>query len=205
MSVSYPWTSAPASQVAETAQTLLGWTVTAHGVTIRLTEVEAYGGPGLDPPSHSFRGMTPRNSVMFGPAGFAYVYFSYGMHWCLNVIAGRVGEASGILLRAGTVIDGLDIARQRRGSVPDRDLARGPARLTMAIDVDKEANGTPLLDGTGPIHLKPPIKAVDRSLIRHGPRVGVSTGTRTEWRFWIDGDPSVSAYRRHVPRARPAL
>lgn len=198
--MNYPWAAAPASQIAETAKALLGWTVAAGGVTIRLTEVEAYGGVGEDPPSHAYRGMTKRNAVMFGPAGFAYVYFTYGMHWCLNVTAGRIGEAAAVLLRAGEVIAGLDEARARRPRVPDRELARGPARLAAALGLDRSADGTPLLTGDGPILLKPPAEPIDRSRMRCGPRVGVSTGARTEWRFWLDREPTVSSYRRHVSR-----
>jgi DNA-3-methyladenine glycosylase len=200
--VTYPWTKLPAARVADVAKTLLGWTVAAHGVTVRLTEVEAYGGVGEDPPAHSYRGMTKRNAVMWGPAGFAYVYFTYGMHWCLNVTAGRIGEPSAVLLRAGEVVAGLDEARARRGSASDRDLARGPARLASALALDKSADGTPLLTGDGPVLLSPPETPADQALIRQGPRVGVSTGIDTEWRFWLDGEPTVSAYRRGTRRRR---
>ena len=197
----YGWLKAPASAVAETAQTLLGWRLTAHGVTIRLTEVEAYSGVGHDPASHSHRGRTKRNAIMFGPAGFAYVYFTYGMHWCLNVVTGDEGEASAVLLRAGAVVAGADVARERRGAaVTDRDLARGPARLASALGIDGSVWGTSLIDGTGPVLLRPPASPVDPALIRSGPRVGVTSAFDIEWRFWLDGDPTVSAYRRHVPK-----
>ena len=200
----YAWTKAPASAVAETARTLLGWRITANNVTVRLTEVEAYAGTGEDAASHAHRGRTPRNTIMFGPAGFAYVYFTYGMYWCLNIVTGGVGEASGVLLRAGEVVDGLETARSRRvAAAKDRDLARGPARLASALGIDASAYGTSVLDGTGPIRLRPPRSPVDPALIRSGPRVGVSGAHDLEWRFWLDGDPTVSAYRRHVPR-RPA-
>lgn len=200
--MNYAWAELPASRVDEVAKTLLGWTVTAHGVTVRLTEVEAYGGVGEDPPSHSYRGMTKRNAIMWGPAGFAYIYFTYGMHWCLNVTAGRIGEPSAVLMRAGEVISGIDEARARRSPASDRDLARGPARLAAALALSKAEDGTPLLTGDGPILLKPPQRPVDATLIRQGPRVGVSTGVSTEWRFWLDGDPTVSVYRPGKPRRR---
>ena len=175
--------------------------VTANGVTVRLSEVEAYSGTGTDPASHAHRGRTPRNAVMFGPPGYAYVYFTYGMHWCLNVVTGPVGIASAVLLRAGAVVAGLDVARSRRGvRVPDRDLARGPARLASALGLDRSAYGTSVLDGTGPILLSPPPLPVDPALVRAGPRVGVTGAHDVEWRFWLDTDPTVSPYRRHTPR-----
>lgn len=116
--VDYPWLHAPAAEVAETARTLLGWELAAGGVRIRLTEVEAYAGTGEDPASHAHRGPTPRTRVMFGPAGHAYTYFVFGMHWCLNIVCGGEGEAAAVLLRAGAVVDGLPIARERRGTPP---------------------------------------------------------------------------------------
>ncbi|WFE48933.1 DNA-3-methyladenine glycosylase [Micromonospora sp. WMMD1155] len=201
----YPWLTAPASDVAETARTLLGWEITAGGVRIRLTEVEAYAGTGEDPASHAHRGPTPRTQVMFGPAGYAYTYFVFGVHWCLNVVCGREGEASAVLLRAGEVVDGLDIARKRRGDqVPDRDLARGPARLVVALGISASANGTSVLDGEGPLLLTPPTRPVERSAVSAGPRVGVAAAHDVPWRFWITGEATVSSYRRHTPRRRTA-
>jgi DNA-3-methyladenine glycosylase len=142
---------------------------------------------------------------MFGPAGYAYVYFTYGMHWCLNVVTGPTGVASAVLLRAGAVVGGVERARERRGAaVKDRDLARGPARLVAALGVDGAAYGTSVLDGTGPILLAPPPVPVDPARVRAGPRVGVTGAHDVEWRFWLDGEPSVSAYRRHTPRDRTA-
>ncbi len=188
------------------ARALLGCRLSANGVTVRLTEVEAYSGVGDDSASHAHRGRTPRNAVMFGPSGHAYVYFTYGMHWCMNIVAGPPGTASGILLRAAEVVEGQDLARVRRtgSSVPpDRDLARGPARLASALALDGAVTGTSVLDGTGPVQLGPRVRT-PKSLIRSGPRVGVSTEFDREWRFWLDGDPSVSVYRKHVPRRRTA-
>lgn len=202
-SAKYPWLAAPATRVAATAVALLGWRLRANGVTVRLTEVEAYSGLGQDPASHAHRGPTKRNAVMFGPAGFAYVYFIFGMHWCVNVTAGAEGEAAAVLLRAGSVVAGLDLARERRAFPrADRDLARGPARLATAIGVDGTATGTNLVDGSGPMVLLPPSAEVDAALVRCGPRVGVAAAADVPHRFWLAGEPSVSAYRAHVPRRR---
>ncbi|GAB3140402.1 DNA-3-methyladenine glycosylase [Micromonospora sonneratiae] len=198
----YPWLRRPAAEVPETAQTLLGWELSAGGVRIRLTEVEAYAGTGEDPASHAHRGPTPRTRVMFGPAGHAYTYFVFGVHWCLNVVCGGDGEAAAVLLRAGEVVAGSETARTRRGAVADRDLARGPARLVVALGITSDANGTSMIDGSGPLLLTPPTRPVDPALIVAGPRVGVAAAHDVPWRFWITGDPSVSPYRRHVPRRR---
>jgi len=117
------------------------------------------------------------------------------------VVTGPVGVASAVLLRAGEVVKGLDVARSRRRSARlDRDLARGPARLAQALGVDGRADGTPLLSGGGPILLLPPSAPVDAVAIAVGPRVGVNGGAERPWRFWLTGEPTVSPYRRHVPR-----
>ncbi|PWU54017.1 DNA-3-methyladenine glycosylase, partial [Micromonospora globispora] len=131
-----------AGPVVLAARGLLGCRLTANGVTVRITEVEAYAGTAGDPASHAHRGRTPRNAVMFGPSGHAYVYFTYGMHWCMNVVTGPDGEASAVLLRAGEVVEGLDVARARRPAVRrDVDLARGPARLCAALGIDRSVYG----------------------------------------------------------------
>ena len=181
----HPWLSAPAADIAQTARSLLGWEVTANGVRIRLTEVEAYAGTGEDPASHAHRGPTPRTTVMFGPAGYAYTYFVFGMHWCLNLVCGGQGEAAAVLLRAGEVVEGRDLARERRGGVPDRDLARGPARLVMALGVTAAANGTSMLDGTGPLLLTPPTRPVAPSGLSPGPPGGVGPPPHVPGRLWI--------------------
>jgi DNA-3-methyladenine glycosylase len=136
---------------------------------------------------------------MFGPPGTVYVYFSYGVHWCLNIACGPIGIAAAVLLRAGEVVDGLEIARAGR-KLPNRDLARGPGRLTRALGIDRSADGTSLLDGNGPLTLR---GSTPVGTVREGPRVGVSKGAETPWRFWLDGDPTVSVYRRS-PRAAPS-
>jgi DNA-3-methyladenine glycosylase len=187
--------------VEPAARGLLGVLLTGNGVTVRLTEVEAYSGVGVDAASHAHRGRTSRNAVMFGPAGVAYVYFTYGMHWCVNVVCGPVGEASAVLLRAASIVDGVELARSRRPAARrDAELARGPARLAQALGIDRSAYGTSMLDGSGPMTLSQPAEPVDVSAIRSGPRVGVTGAHDLQWRFWLDGEPSVSTYRRHVPR-----
>ncbi|MET8281506.1 DNA-3-methyladenine glycosylase [Micromonospora sp. NPDC005174] len=184
------------------ARGLLGCRLSAGGVTVRITEVEAYAGMAGDPASHAHRGRTPRNAVMFGPAGYAYVYFTYGMHWCMNVVTGHEEEAAAVLLRAGAVVDGLTTARERRPAVRrDVDLARGPARLCATLGIDRSAYGAYLL-GDGPVRLRPPVEPVPQEAVVAGPRVGVTGAHDLPWRFWLDGDPTVSTYRRHVPRVR---
>jgi DNA-3-methyladenine glycosylase len=175
-------------------------------VAVRLTEVEAYMG-GQDPGSHAYRGLTPRTRVMFGPAGFLYVYFTYGMHWCANVVCGPEGSASAVLLRAGEVVEGLDAARARRTTArKDTDLARGPARLTSALGIDGAQNGADLA-GCGPLWLEIPDQAASGSLVRSGARVGITgegaSGEEFPWRFWLDGEPTVSTYRPGVLRRPP--
>jgi DNA-3-methyladenine glycosylase len=136
---------------------------------------------------------------MFGKPGRLYVYLSYGMHWCCNVVTGRDGEASAVLLRAGRVVEGRDLARRRRGDrVPDHGLARGPACLSQALGIDRSCNGADLLDD-GPLALRPG-RSVAPVEVATGPRVGVSVAHDVPWRFWLAGDPTVSAYKRS-PRA----
>lgn len=194
------WTDALAGPVLDVAPRLLG-AVLRHGeVAIRLTEVEAYDGPD-DPGSHAFRGRTPRTEVMFGPAGIAYVYFTYGMHWCLNVVTGPEGRAAAVLLRAGEVVSGLDLARERRAGVRDRDLCRGPARLCRTLGVDGEHDGSDLLAETSPLRLR--LAPSGPAEVLSGPRVGVAgEGARTPWRFWLPGEPTVSPYRAAASRVR---
>ena len=191
-----------ARPVLEVAPELLGWRVTDGEVTLRLTEVEAYDGQGLDPGSHAHRGRTPRTSVMFGPPGHAYVYFTYGMHWCLNLVTGPDGVATAVLLRAGEVVDGIDAARVRRPAARrDVELASGPARLAQALAVDGSFLGVDMLDQDGPLRLLPP-KSGPGGPVRTGPRVGLSAAADLPWRFWLDGKPSVSRYRAAVRRRR---
>lgn len=197
-----------ARPVLQVAPDLLGRVVLHDSpdgtVAVRLTEVEAYAGP-RDPGSHAFRGRTPRNGVMFGPGGFVYVYFSYGMHWCMNLVCGPAGDASAVLLRAGEVVGGADLARARRTtSRLPRDLARGPARLTMALGVDKAYDGADATDPGSALRVLPGAgPRPGRQAVQRGPRVGVAgDGAARPWRFWLAGDPSVSVYRPAVARQR---
>lgn len=183
----------------EVAPRLLGATLMAGLVTVRLTEVEAYLGVGEDPGSHSFRGRTNRNAVMFGDAGHLYAYFTYGMHVCANVVCSPEGISGGVLLRAGEVIEGEDVARERRAtSKRHTDLAQGPARLAVALGITLADDGADLETGRIRLDLAPhPAPFVT------GPRTGVSGdggGAHYPWRFWIPGDPTVSRYKAHSPK-----
>lgn len=171
-------------------------------VGVRLVEVEAYRGTD-DPASHTYRGRTERNAVMFGPAGHLYVYFVYGMHFCANVVCATDGVASAVLLRAGEVVDGIETARKRRPtSRSDNELAKGPARLTAVLGIDRADNGVDLIDPASPIGLFATERIPDDQ-IRTGPRVGVATAMDVPWRFWVDGSKAVSGYRRGGKRRTP--
>ena len=199
----------------EVAPDLLGCVIahqTADGlVAVWIAETEAYAGE-RDPASHAFRGRTARNAVMFGPPGHAYVYFTYGMHFCVNLVCQPDGDASAVLLRAGRVIEGTALAAARRagsrGSVRETDLARGPARLCQALGIDRSQDGADVCDPAAPLRMLAPAGASVPSGSRtragpgvsHGPRVGVSRAAEAAWRFWITGEPTVSAYRPSVPR-----
>jgi len=168
-------------------------------VTVRLTEVEAYGGAG-DPGSHAYRGRTARNAVMFGPPGHLYVYRHLGLHHCANVVTGPAGQPSAVLLRAGEVVDGVAVARARRlasGVVRrDVDLARGPARLAVALGLSVADDGLDLLGEVVGLRLA----ASAPGAVAHGGRVGVAgpggDPVAFPWRLWLEGDQAVSAYRR---------
>jgi len=200
--MTYAWLGSPPAAVAETARTLLGWLAVANGVTIRITETEAYSGLGQDPASHAHRRKTSRNAAMFGPAGHLYLYRIYGMHTCANVTCGPTGQPAAVLLRAGQVLLGVDLARARRPAAKrDADLASGPARLVEALGLQLTDYGSSVVDGTGPLTLHPATEPVPGERVVAGPRVGVTAAHDLPWRFWIAGDPTVSAYRRHVPRS----
>jgi DNA-3-methyladenine glycosylase len=160
----------------------------------RIVEVEAYKG-SIDAASHAYRGLTPRTAVMFGPPGFLYVYFTYGMHWCANVVTGPEGQASALLLRALAPLRGLDEMRRARVAARrDRDLCNGPAKLCQALGIAGAENGTDLLargrGGSGVRVLDdgtPPPKSVGQ-----GKRIGISVAKEEPWRFWVAGDENVS-------------
>jgi DNA-3-methyladenine glycosylase len=168
-----------------------------------LTEVEAYSGQGMDPAAHSHRGPTPRAEIMFGPPGKLYVYFSYGVHWCANVVVGPPGVGSAVLLRAGEVVVGEPLARARRpAATAARDLARGPARLTQALAIGPDDKDADLLSPSSSVRLH---RGPEPSSVSVGPRVGISVATDLPWRFWETDAPSVSVFRAGgKPRRRRA-
>src|SRR5580693_3390980 len=185
---------------------------TAAGlVAVELTEVEAYAGAS-DPASHAYRGKTARNAVMFGPPGHAYVYFTYGMYFCVNLVCLGNGSASAVLLRAGRIIVGEQLARARRTGregrvIPFRDLARGPARLCLALDIDRSLDGADVCVPESSLRMRWPDASTTarsaavpargddppktpRGRIASGPRVGISVAAEVPWRFWIEGEPT---------------
>ncbi|WP_375485463.1 DNA-3-methyladenine glycosylase [uncultured Jatrophihabitans sp.] len=180
--------------------------VGGHEVAVRLTEVEAYEGTD-DPASHAFRGPTPRTAVMFGPPGHLYCYFTYGMHWCANVVCGPDGAASAVLLRAGTIVRGVEHAFARRPAARhERDLARGPARLATCLALGRDTDGADLCDPSAPVRLES-LPSRRRPGVASGPRVGISVAIERPWRYWSAGDPTVSSYKaggRTRRRADPA-
>lgn len=190
----------------EVAPDLLGRVIehrsAAGVVAVRLTEAEAYSGEE-DPASHAFRGRTERNATMFGEAGHAYVYFTYGMHHCVNLVCLGPGVASAVLLRAGEVVEGIDLARSRRPRARDRDLARGPARLCQALGVHRAYDGADVCDPEGALRVRGG-EPIGRSLVRTSPRTGVAAAHDRPWRFYVDGEPYVSPYRPQARRRRPA-
>ena len=167
----------------------------------RIVEVEAYKG-AVDPASHAYRGLTPRTAIMFGPGGYLYVYFTYGMHWCANVVCGPKGQAGAVLIRALAPLRGLDEMRAARGPVArrDRDLCNGPAKLCQALDITGADNGVDLVGRTrsaadvrpaGRVRLlddgtPPPERPAQ------GRRIGIKVATEEPWRFWVSGEESVS-------------
>src|SRR5262245_54747439 len=236
-----------AASAVSVAPALLGCVLeheTGEGlVAVALTEVEAYEGLA-DPASHAYRGRTGRNAVMFGPPGHAYVYFTYGMHFCVNLVCRPEGTASAVLLRAGRIIEGIPLAAARRAAgrneaghraggqerpggpggpgdpgrpagprapgvispAVERELARGPARLCQALGIDRGLDGADACNLGSPLRIRPaPEAGPGRPVpdISRGPRVGISVAADRPWRFWLTGDPTVSPYRPHMPRARP--
>jgi len=178
------------------APLLVGALLTDGGVTVRLTEVEAYAGAD-DPAAHAFIGPRPRTLHLFGPPGTLYCYLSHGLHNCGNIVCGVEGEGSAVLLRAGRVVEGLDVVRERRPGIPDAGLARGPGNFGRALGWTLADSGRRF--AVGDLELEPGTAPRE---VAAGPRVGVSVAHRRPWRFWADGDPTVSAYRPS-PRILP--
>lgn len=187
----------------EVAPELLNKIIRLGDLAARIIEVEAYAGEE-DPGSHAFRGMTKRNATMFGPAGHLYVYFTYGMHWCANVVCGEEGRARAVLLRALTPLDGQDVMYRRRGSVAkrQRDLCSGPAKICQAFGIDGDFDGVDLVAGTS--------GSKDRALViiddgtppppdpGVSPRIGLTTGKELPWRWFVSDDPNLSV-RKYQP------
>jgi DNA-3-methyladenine glycosylase len=186
------------------ARRLLGAVLTCRDVSALVVEVEAYGGPPDGPwpdaASHSYRGPTARNEVMFGPAGRLYAYRSYGIHVCANISCGTDGAAAAVLLRAAVIESGAEIAQSRRGpAIPARALARGPGNLCSALAITTDDNGVDVFDARSPVT----VRLRDPSTHDAGPRVGVSLAADRPWRFWLPRHPEVSVYRRSPRAPRP--
>ncbi len=179
----------------EVAPELLGALLAHDGRVVRIVEVEAYRGAD-DPGSHAYRGPTPRTATMFGPAGHLYVYFTYGMHWCANVVCASPGVAGAVLLRAGEPVAGLDAIRAARPRARrDRDLTSGPARLCQALGIDGTFDGADLVRADRGVTL-----STDRTPLDEAPatstRIGLSAGTDLPWRWYLAGHPHVSGRPR---------
>lgn len=177
------------------APQLLGCVITHNGVSIRLTEVEAYAG-AQDPAAHTYRGKTARNAAMFGPPGRLYVYFSYGIHYNGNIVCAPEGDGQGCLMRAGEVIEGEELARERRqrpdrALIPFDNLARGPGNLGQALGLTLPDNGT---------EAQLTMREQEPEWVA-GPRIGISKNSDAPWRFWIPGDKTVSSPRGY-PKKR---
>jgi DNA-3-methyladenine glycosylase len=189
---------APATEVAPL---LLGALLTVDDVVLRITEVEAYLGVGNDPGSHAYRKQGPKNNTMFGEPGHLYAYLTYGMHICSNIVCSPAGDASAVLLRAGEIVDGVEIARMRRlTSRKDADLARGPARLTVAMGIGLADDGADLASSRVRLEL-PAVTSTHLTSQRTGVS-GPGGGADYPWRFWIPGEPSVSPYKAWAPKRR---
>jgi DNA-3-methyladenine glycosylase len=184
----------------ELAPLLVGAVLSDGGITVRLTEVEAYSGRD-DPASHAWRGPRPAIAALFGDPGTLYCYRSHGLHICGNLVCGEPGGGSAVLFRAGEVVSGLSEARRRRPGVVDAGLARGPGNLGRVFGWTLADCGRSIVQGATPDAPSPHPAALSLQAgspvpVVSGPRVGVSVAYRRPWRFWADGDPTVSAFRR---------
>lgn len=167
-----------------------------NGTTVEgiIVETEAYGGMA-DPASHAYKGMTRRNEVMFGEAGHAYVYFTYGFHYCLNFVTNPVKERAGaVLIRAAEPTKGLDLMAKQRGTKVLTELANGPGKLTQAFAIDNSLNGADVTDPESSIFVLDSEKSIN---IRTSPRIGIKYATGRNWRFFANSNPFVS--RGHFP------
>ena len=176
--------------VTAVAPDLLGMVLACGDRAGRIVEVEAYGGAD-DPASHGHRGRTPRNEVMFGPPGHLYVYFSYGMHWCANVVCEPDGLCGAVLIRALAPLRDIDAMwADRPKARRERDLCSGPAKLTAALGIHGDHNGADLLDPNSPvtIHERDP----DPPDLASSSRIGISLARERPWRWYVPGDPNVS-------------
>jgi DNA-3-methyladenine glycosylase len=171
--------------VHEVAPDLIGVTLLVDGVGGRIVEVEAYDQE--DPASHGFRGETPRNRAMFGPSGHAYVYRSYGIHWCLNLVCDEPGRADAVLVHALEPTHGLDAMRARRGLEAERMLCSGPGKLCQALGVTGEHDGLRLDEA--PFEL---LARDGRPEIATGPRIGITQAAELSWRYGLAGSPYLS-------------
>jgi DNA-3-methyladenine glycosylase len=174
-----------ARSVHDVAPELIGATLLVDGVGGRIVEVEAYDAE--DPASHAYRGQTKRNAVMFGPPGHAYVYRSYGIHWCLNLVCAGVGRAEAVLVRALEPTEGLELMRARRGVLAERALCSGPGKLCQALAVTGAHDGL-ALDA-------PPFALLERSatpVVATGPRIGITRAADLPWRYGLAGSPFLS-------------
>ncbi|TML96530.1 MAG: DNA-3-methyladenine glycosylase [Actinobacteria bacterium] len=174
-----------ARAVHEVAPDLIGATLLVDGVGGRIVEVEAYDQE--DPASHGYRGRTARNRTMFGPPGHAYVYRSYGIHWCLNLVCGEEGVAEAVLIRALEPTAGLDEQRRRRGLEDARALCSGPGKLCQALGISRAHDGLAL--DARPFRLEERREALE---IVTGPRIGITRGTELSWRYALAGSPYLS-------------
>lgn len=166
-----------------------------HGDRVaRITEVEAYGGRQSDPASHTFRGLTARTTAMFGPPGHLYVYFSYGVHWCANVVCGDDGEGAAVLLRAAAPVAGIEEMREARPAArKDSDLLRGPGNLCRALGIGTDHYGADLVTADLAIELQD--DGTPHGEYLAGPRIGITKAMDLPWRFYLPNEPSVSGKR----------